>query len=185
FSDRILQAGAVGYGWLNCGWAVGAFLSTFYTPLLIRGTGHRKAIGVSMALLGLSLIALPFIGAHIHGLLHPAVSLAISTALLIAVLVYGLMGWCRGIGGVAITSTMMELVPKHFMGRVQNTFYFLGTCLQLVFSFTVGTVAHTRSLAEGFAIVGSIYLLACMAGAWPVHAPVPVDETDQMAPTGT
>jgi len=72
---------------------------------------------------------------------------------------------------------MMELVPKHFMGRVQNTFYFAGTLLQLVFSFAVGTVAHTRSLTEGFAMVGAIYLLAFLAGTWPVKvAPEPVEE---------
>jgi MFS family permease len=163
FSDRILQAGAVGYGWLNAGWAIGAFLSAIYTPALIRGTGHRIAVGVSMALLGLSLISLPFLGAHVHGLLG-----SIKLGLLAAVSVYCVMGCARGLGGVAITSTMMELVPKHFMGRVQNTFYFLGTALQLVFSFAVGTIAHKRSLAEAFAIVGAIYLLACLAGSWPV-----------------
>ena len=64
---------------------------------------------------------------------------------------------------------MMELVPKHFMGRVQNTFYFLGTLMQLAFSFIVGTVSHTRGLAQGFAIVGGIYLLACLTGSWPVR----------------
>jgi hypothetical protein len=42
--------------------------------------------------------------------------------------------------------------------------------LQLVFSFAVGTVAHTRSLTEGFAMVGAIYLLAFLAGTWPVKA---------------
>ena len=91
------------------------------------------------------------------------------------------MGCCRALGGVAITSTMMELVPKHFMGRVQNTFYFLGTLMQLVFSFTVGTVAHTRGLAQGFAIVGGIYLLACLTGSWPVRDVVkePVGELEQ------
>jgi hypothetical protein len=56
------------------------------------------------------------------------------------------------------------------MGRVQNTFYFLGTVLQLVFSFLVGTVSHTRGLAQGFAIVGGIYLLACFFGSWSVAA---------------
>jgi MFS family permease len=185
YSDRILQAGAVGYGWLNSGWAIGAFLSAVYTPMLIRDTGHRRAIGVSMALLGLSLILLPFIGSHLHGIFHVAGSLSISIALLSAVLVYGLMGCCRGLGGVAITSTMMELAPQHLMGRVQNAFYFLGTCLQLVFSFTVGTVAHTRSLAEAFAIVGSIYLLGCLAGSWQIKASIPVDEPDKVAQTGT
>ena len=109
----------------------------------------------------------------------------VSLALVVAVLVYGLMGCCRALGGVAITSTMMDLVPKHFMGRVQNTFYFLGTCLQLVFSFTVGTVSHTRSLAMGFAIVGMIYLLSCVAGSWPVKDPGPAEANDPMAAVET
>jgi MFS family permease len=185
FSDRILKAGAVGYGWLNAGWAVGAFLSAIYTPALIRGAGHRRAVGISMALLGASLISLPFLGTHLHGLVHLSASLSVSLALLVAVMVYCLMGCCRALGGVAITSTMMELVPKHFMGRVQNTFYFMGTLLQLVFSFTVGTVAHTRSLAAGFAIVGGIYLLACLAGSWPVKESGPAEETGSIAKVST
>jgi MFS family permease len=181
FSDRILQAGAVGYGWLNAGWAIGACLSAVYTPALIRGTGHRRSVGVSMALLGLSLISLPFLGAHVHGTAFGSLKMA----LLAAVTVYCIMGCCRGLGGVAITSAMMELVPKHFMGRVQNTFYFLGTSLQLVFSFTVGTIAHNRSLAEAFAIVGAIYLLACLAGSWPVKDSGQTLETETTAQIST
>jgi len=169
FSDRILNSGAVGYGWLNGGWAVGAFMSAIYTPALIRGAGHRRAIGVSMAILALSLISLPFLGAHIQGALEISAPLRISLALAVCVAVYCLMGCCRALGGVAITSTMMELAPKHFMGRVQNTFYFLGTLLQLVFSFIVGTISHTRGLAEGVAIVGGIYVLACFTGSWPAR----------------
>lgn len=185
FSDRILKAGAVGYGWLNAGWAVGAFLSAIFTPRLIRGTGHQRAVGISMALLGMGLISLPFLGTHLHGRLSLGASLIVPLALAVAVMVYCLMGCCRALGGVAITSTVMELVPKHFMGRVQNTFYFLGTSLQLIFSFTVGTVAHTRSLAEGFAIVGSIYLLASLAGSWPVKESAPAEEPGAMAKAST
>src|SRR4051794_33838233 len=169
FSDRILKSGAIGYGWLNAGWAVGAFMSAIYTPALIRGAGHRRAIGISMALLGLSLISLPFIGSRIQGVLAISDALKVSMALAVCVLVYCLMGCCRALGGVAITSTMMELVPKHFMGRVQNTFYFLGTLMQLAFSFIVGTISHNKGLAQGFAIVGGIYLLACLTGSWPVR----------------
>ena len=84
FSDRILQAGAVGYGWLNAGWAIGAFLSALYTPALIRDTGHRRAVGTSMAVLGLCLISLPFLGAHVHGNAFGAIQLA----LLVVVVVY-------------------------------------------------------------------------------------------------
>src|SRR6478752_7681314 len=169
FSDRILRTGAVGYGWLNAGWAIGAFMSAIYTPALIRGAGHRRAIGISMALLGLSLISLPFLGSHIHGAFVISASLKVAMVLAVCVAVYCIMGCCRGLGGVAITSTMMELVPKHFMGRVQNTFYFLGTLLQLAFSFIVGTVSHNTGLAQGFAIVGGIYMLACLTGSWPVR----------------
>jgi MFS transporter, DHA3 family, macrolide efflux protein len=152
FSDRILRAGAVGYGWLNSGWAVGACVSSFYTPALLRGTGHRRAIGIAMGLLGVCLIALPHLGAHLpHSVSVAAFTLA--PALTAAVMVY----------------CMMEMVPKHFMGRVQNTFYFAATCLQLGFSFLVGAIAHKRSLAEGFAIVGGLYLLACVCGTWPAR----------------
>ena len=184
FSDRILKSGAVGYGWLNGGWAIGAFISAIYTPALIRGAGHRRAVGISMALLGLSLISLPFLGTHVRGSFGISASHTVPLALVVCVSVYCLMGCCRALGGVAITSTMMDLVPKHFMGRVQNTFYFLGTALQLVFSFAVGTVAHTRGLAQGFAIVGGIYLLACLAGSWPV-TDRPLEESDQVAEVGT
>src|SRR5215472_9151737 len=169
-SDHILKAGAVGYGWLNGGWAVGACVSSFYTPWLIRGTGHRRAIGISMAVLGLSLISLPWIGSHLHSSFHIAGLGLIATALSITVLVYAIMGCCRALGGVAITSTIMELVPKHFMGRVQNTFYFAATCLQLGLAFLVGAVAHKRSLALAFCIVGSLYLLACVTGSWPMKS---------------
>jgi MFS family permease len=169
FSDRILKSGAVGYGWLSSGWAVGACLSAVLAPALTRSVGHRRAIGVSMALMGLCLISLPLLGAHLHGRIHAA-AMSMGTALLVSVFIYGIMGSCRGTGGVVITSTIMELVPKHFMGRVQNTFYFAGTFLQLILSVAVGVVAHTWSLAAAFAIVGSLYLLACVAGSWPVKS---------------
>jgi MFS family permease len=178
-SDRILGAGAVGYGWLNFGWALGACASAFYAPRLIGGHGHRRAIGVATALMGLSLIALPFVGSHVPGSVHLTQTYLASLALLACVVVYCLMGCCRALGGVAIISTMMDQVPKHFMGRVQNTFFFAATLLQLVLSFVVGAVAHSRGLAEAFAIVGTVYLLACAAGSW---SPRTTQETVKQGP---
>jgi MFS family permease len=165
-SDRLLKAGAVGYGWLNAGWAVGACSSAFLAPRMLRGTGHRRAIGFSMALLAACLISLPFVGAHVHGkvVLFGAI---VGISLMAAVCIYSVMGSCRAFGGVAITTGMMEMVPKHFMGRVQNTFYFAATALQLGLSFAVGAAAHRLGLAYGFAIVGGVYLLACLSGSWP------------------
>jgi len=153
-SERILHGGAVGYGWLNGGWGVGAFLSAFYTPLVIRTLEPRRAVGVSMAVLAASLTILPF--SHI---------------LALAVLLYMIMGSARGVGGIAISSTMMEMIPQHFMGRVQNTFYFAGTCFQMVMALLVGGVAHRLSLAAAFAMVGGIYGVACLAAMWPAEKP--------------
>jgi len=150
-SDRILHAGAGGYGWLNMGWGVGAFLSAAYVPLLIAGVGARRALPVAMAVLSVCMFVLPF-----------------SRYLALAVLLYVFMGSSRGVGGVCISSSMMEIVPKHFMGRVQNTFYFAGTCLQLVLGFVVGVVAHRVGLAAGFALIGVAYSVAFLTAVWPV-----------------
>jgi MFS family permease len=180
FSDRILHAGAVGYGWLNCGWAVGACASALCVPRLLRSTGAQRAIGIAMTVLGICLIALPHVGAHLpHRILLS--SRAIAVGLIASAAIYCLMGSCRALGGVAITSSMMEMVPKHFMGRVQNTFYFAATCLQLCFSFIVGAVAHQRSLAEGFAIVGALYLLAAITGTWPAAHPAKLQHSPRTA----
>src|SRR5689334_23146743 len=64
--DRLLKAGAVGYGWLNAGWAVGACMSALLAPRVLRGTGHRRAIAIAMATLAACLFSLPFVGAHLR-----------------------------------------------------------------------------------------------------------------------
>lgn len=154
-SDRILHAGAVGYGWLNGGWAVGAVVSTVYTAWLIRKLGARNTIGLTMAALALAWYALPF-----------------SHFLAVAVALYGIGGSARGVCGVALSSTLMETVPKHLMGRVQNTIYFSGTALQLVTGMLVGIVAHRIGLAPAFAIIATIYLAGFLAALIPAEPPV-------------
>jgi MFS family permease len=151
-SDRILHAGAQGYGWLNAGWAIGAFTSTLYAPFFIKRLNGRRAVVVAMALLALSLTMAPF-----------------SRVLPIAVMCYIVMGTGRGLAGIAISSTMMQMVPKHFMGRVQNTFFFIGTSLQLVASLAVGAIAQHISLALAFAMIGILYGVAALTAAWPVE----------------
>jgi MFS family permease len=149
-SDRVLKAGAVGYGWLNGGWGTGAFFSVLYSPQFIRRWKPRLSAALSLSVLALALFLLPFSG-----------------WLLVAVALYIVMGSARGVGGTAINSEIMETVPKHFMGRVQNSFYFLGTLLQLGLSMAIAAVAHRVSLTAAFAIIGVIYLLSCIFAAWP------------------
>jgi MFS family permease len=156
-SDRILHAGARGYGWLNGGWAIGAFTSTLYAPLFIRRLRGRRAVVCAMAMLAISLTVAPFSG-----------------SLAVAAMCYVVMGSGRGLAGVAISSTMMEMVPKHFMGRVQNAFFFLGTWLQLVTSVAVGAIAQRISLPLAFSVIGLMYGVAAITAAWPAAAPAKV-----------
>jgi DHA3 family macrolide efflux protein-like MFS transporter len=155
-SDKIFHEGAKGYGWLNAGWGTGAFASALYAPWFIAQLGTRRSIAISMGLLSISAILAP-----------------LSSFFFIAVLLYGMMGSARGVTGVAINTGIMEQVPQHFMGRVQNTFYFAGTALQIGLAWLVGAVAQI-SLVAGFSIIGMVYAVAFVSASWPVRADVPV-----------
>ena len=152
-SERIFHAGATGYGWLNGGWGVGAFVSALYAPAVIARLGARNAIAVSMAMLTVCMALPPF-----------------APWLALAVLSYGIMGSARGVSGVAMNTSLMQQVPPHFMGRVQNTFYFFGTLLQVVLGLTVGLIASRVSLAAGFGVIAIVYALAMASACWPMKA---------------
>ena len=154
-SEKVFQKGAVGYGWLNGGWGVGAFLSAFYASRFIGRFGARRAIAISLGVLALCMISAPTM-----------------PLLALAVLLYGLMGSGRGITGIAFGTRLMEDIPKHYMGRVQNTFYAAGTFLQVLQSYLVGAVAE-KNLKAGFASIGLVYTLGFATAAWPVRAPSP------------
>jgi len=151
-SDRVFHAGATGYGWLNGGWGVGAFLSALYAPGFIAFAGARRVMAMAMLLLTFTMALAPF-----------------SPWLAVAVLLYGLMGSARGVSGIAMNTSLMEQVPKHFMGRVQNTFYFFGTFLQVGLGLTVGAVASRVSLAAGFGMIAAVYAVAFGSACWPVR----------------
>jgi len=155
-SDKIFHKGAVGYGWLNAGWGIGAFVSAFYAPWCMARFGARRSIGISMGLLAICMITAP-----------------LAPVLAIAVLAYAVMGSGRGISGVAMNTSIMEQVPQHFMGRVQNIFYFAGTALQIALAFVVGVVAQAN-LVAGFSVIGLVYTLAFVSAVWPVRTAVSV-----------
>ncbi|MBI3474972.1 MAG: MFS transporter [Acidobacteria bacterium] len=159
-SDNVFHAGAKGYGWLNGGWGVGAFLSALYAPAAIKKLGSRGSIAVSMAILTIAMALSPY-----------------SPWLSLAVLLYGLMGSARGLSGVAMNTSLMKQVPSHFMGRVQNTFYFFGTMLQIVLGITVGWVSSRVSLAAGFGLIAAVYALAFGSALWPMRSAQAVTET--------
>jgi MFS family permease len=150
-SDKVFHAGAVGYGWLNAGWGTGAFVSVLFAPALIARLGTRRAIAISMGLLTVCMTTAP---------LAPMLAAAVG--------IYAIMGIGRGVSGVAMNTSIMEQVPQHFMGRVQNTFYFAGTALQIALGWTVGVIAQ-YNLVAGFSIIGMTYAIAFVAASLPVR----------------
>jgi len=111
------------------------------------------------------------------GLLAICMILApLSPMLAIAVAVYGLMGSARGVSGIAMNTSLMEQVPQHFMGRVQNTFNFAGISLQIALALLVGAVAQAN-LVAGFSIIGMVYAVAFVSAILRVGTPVTVSET--------
>lgn len=157
-SDQVLHAGAVGYGWLNASWGCGAFFSALYAPQVIASIGARRSVTFSMGALAICMSLSP-----------------LSPLLAIAVILFAIMGTGRGISSVAINTSLMEQVPKHFMGRVQNTFYFAGTALQVVLGLAVGAVSQYNLIA-GFALIGMVYALAFAVSSWPVARSVQIQE---------
>jgi len=151
-SERILHGGAVGYGWLNAGWAVGAFVSVFYAATFIRRHGAHRSVTVTMTVIALSLFLLPA-----------------TRWLALAVPIYFIMGSSRGVGGIALSSELMEIVPRYMMGRVQNMFSFGASALQIATSLIAGEAAHRDGLMYGFWIVGAMYLGAALAAWWPAR----------------
>ena len=102
-SERILHGGAVGYGWLNGGWAIGAFISVFYASRFVRHHGANRVVTLTMSVIAACLFALP-----------------VSRWLALAVPIYFLMGSGRGIGGIALSSEMMQLTPRTSWGACRT-----------------------------------------------------------------
>src|SRR5512146_1520897 len=92
-SDRILHAGAIGYGWLNAGWGVGAFLSPFYAARPSRRWGWGKVVPASMLLLSICYFRVTH-----------SVVVGIAAGIYIASSVYFIAGSARGVGGIALSA---------------------------------------------------------------------------------
>ena len=78
-----------------------------------------------------------------------------------------IFGFCRAVSGVVAQSTLMMIVPRHFMGRTQSSIAIVTTVLQLLMSVSLGWVAQRISLFAGFSLLGLMY---AGAGAFATRA---------------
>ena len=158
-SDRILHAGAIGYGWLNAGWGIGAFISTFYAAQFSRRWGWGKVVPVSMFLISLCFFFVP----------HSTV-VGLAAGIYLASSIYFIAGSARGVGGIALSSSIMALVPKHLMGRVQTLFSLAAIILQISLAPLAGRIAQRHSLTLALAMVATLYLFATLTSSWGARA---------------
>jgi hypothetical protein len=68
-----------------------------------------------------------------------------------------LFGMCRAVAGVVAQSSIMSIVPRHFMGRTQSAMAVLTTVLQLMMSFSLGWTGERISIFAGFALLALMY----------------------------
>jgi len=74
-----------------------------------------------------------------------------------AVALQALFGLCRALAGVVAQSSIMSIVPRHFMGRTQSAMAVLTTILQLLMSFSLGWIAQRINIIAGFALLALMY----------------------------
>jgi MFS transporter, DHA3 family, macrolide efflux protein len=141
-ANDILHAGARGLGFLEAGWAAGAI------------TGGLIASQLSQRL-RLALYVAAMAAMAVGHMIVPLVSFLAG-----AVFLQALFGLFRALSGVVAQSSLMAIVPRHFMGRTQSAMAVVTTVLQLLMSFALGWLAQRFSIAAGFTLLGLMYLAA-------------------------
>jgi hypothetical protein len=137
--NDVLHSGARGLGFLEAGWATGAItggLVASQLPQRLRMTLYIVAVAV----LASGHMTTPFV-AFLVG----------------AVALQFIFGFCRALGGVVAQSSIMTIVPRHFMGRTQSAIAVLTTIVQLVMSFGLGWLAQTAGIIAGYALLALLY----------------------------
>lgn len=148
-ADDVLHAGARGLGYLEGGWAIGAITGGLLASQLNDKMRMSFYVGC-IAVLCAGHIVVPFV-AFVVG----------------AVTIQAIFGFCRAVSGVVAQSTLMMIVPRHFMGRTQSSIAIVTTVLQILMSVALGWVAQRVSLFAGFSLLGLMY---AGAGAFATRA---------------
>jgi MFS transporter, DHA3 family, macrolide efflux protein len=145
--NDVLHSGARGFGMIEAGWAIGAIIGGLLTSQLPQRLRLPLYVG-AMAGMALGHVAIPYI-----------------TFLFGAVLLQTFFGFFRALSGVVAQSSLMAMVPRHFMGRTQSTFAIFATILQLAMSFALGWGAEHFGIAIGFFLLATMYAFATLSAS--------------------
>jgi hypothetical protein len=138
-ANDILRAGPRGLGFLETGWATGAIIGGLIASQLPQS------------------LRMPLYVAACAGLAAGHMATPFVAFLVGAVMMQIVFGFCRALGGVVAQSSLMSIVPRHFMGRTQSAMAILTTVVQLFMTFALGLVAHRAGLVAGYALLALLY----------------------------
>jgi DHA3 family macrolide efflux protein-like MFS transporter len=138
-TSDVLHAGAKGLGYLDSGWAAGAIIGGIIATQL-RGKWRLR------------LYALAFAGLALGHMLAPFVPMVLAAALLQAA-----FGLFRAVGGVVAQSTLMSIVPRHFMGRTQSAMAIVTTAVQLAMCVALGWIAEKAGIIAAYTLLALLY----------------------------
>ena len=145
----------------------------------VQTTGSLALAGASFSRTGLAQAAaaglqesqlpqrvrLPLYVAVMAGLALGHAVVPFVTFLLGAAILQGCFGFFRALGGIVAQSSLMSIVPRHFMGRTQSAFAIIATILQLAMSFSLGWLAQRFSIATGFFLLAVMYAGATLSAS--------------------
>ena len=138
-ASQVLHAGARGLGFLEAGWGAGAIVGGLLASQLSARLRMTLYV-LAMAGLAMGHMVMPFV-----------------TLLFFSVLLQATFGFCRALGGVVAQSTVMHIVPRHFMGRTQSAFAIATTILQVLMSFGLGWLTQNAGIVAGFSLLALLY----------------------------
>jgi hypothetical protein len=144
--NDVLHAGARGLGFVEAGWAAGAVTGGLIASQLPQRMRMRMPLYVAaLSLLAVGHMATPYV-AFLAG----------------AAALQFVFGLCRSMGGVVAQSSLMSLVPYHFMGRTQSAMAILTTIIQVLMSVGLGVIAERVNLTAGYTLLAVLYVVAAI-----------------------
>jgi hypothetical protein len=88
-----------------------------------------------------------------------SVVVGLASGIYLASTFYFLAGSARGVGGIALSASILELAPRHFMGRVQTLFSLIAIILQVSLAPVAERVAQRHNLTVALARIAVLYLM--------------------------
>lgn len=137
---QILGKGVITYGVIEMSYGIGAFLSGFLAPTIIRH-GKLRIMKILFLILAIVLLSTPS---------NPFTSIALA--------LYFAFGLCNSSLRIILSTILMEVSPKSLMGRISSAAMFNSFFLQILSFAIVSTGVDTVSVGTGY------YYLAALAG---------------------